>query len=406
MEPVRLGVVVLAAGAPWEAQLLPALERAGIAVVKRCVDSADLMATATAGTAAVALVDAAAPGLDGDAVRHLLRHDTRTVGVTDATGEADRLGRIGVVAVAPPTADEVVDAVQRAASAAEPVLDPFAAADAGEVAVPDEASSGAPGRVVVVWGPAGAPGRTTVAIGLAAAAARSGSATVLVDLDPYGGAVAQHLGVLDEVSGVLATARLANAGRLDDAAFARSARRVDPELVVLSGLPRGDRRIEVRPGAVEATLEVAARFGDVVVDTGFGIEEDDGAPSRDRMTLDALAIADEVVVVGTAEPTGLSRLARGLVDLADAAPGVPLHVVVNRMRGSLGWSERDITGMVEGYAQARSVSFLPFDPQALDRALVEGRTLLEGGDSALARAFFSLAGQVLLQRSGHPPKSR
>ncbi|HET7684350.1 MAG TPA: hypothetical protein VFK34_11855 [Marmoricola sp.] len=399
LPPVRVGVLVLAAGAGWEAAVLPALEAAGITVVKRCVDTAELMATATSGTALVAVVDEQAPGFDGDAVRHLMRHDTRTVGVSAATDADERLGRIGVVAVARPDPEEVLRAVQRAVAAAEPVLDP---APISDVAVVGTGGAVQRGRVTVVWGPAGAPGRTTVAIGLAAARAARGEASVVVDLDPHGGAVAQHLGILDEVSGVLAAARLANAGRLDEAAFAQSARRVGDGLVVLSGLPRGDRRIEVRPGAVDAILDVAAGFGDVVVDTGFGLEVDDIGPSRDRMTLDALALADEVVVVGSAEPTGLARLARGLVDVGESAPTVPLHVVVNRMRGTLGWSERDIVGMVEGYARPASVTFLPFDQQALDRALVAGKTLVEGSDSALARALDSLAGRFPAQ----PPNSR
>ncbi len=72
------------------------------------------------------------------------------------------------------------------------------------------------GRVLVVWGPAGAPGRTTVAVGLASEIAAAGHECLLLDVDAYGGAVAQHLGVLDEVSGLLAAARAANAGQLDE----------------------------------------------------------------------------------------------------------------------------------------------------------------------------------------------
>lgn len=386
--PGRTGVYVLAGGARWEAAALPALEAAGVVVVKRCVDMTDLMGTVATGHAPVAVVDDRVPGLDGDAVRHLLRHDVRTVGVSTAPEATERLGRIGVLTVAPPEAAALVDAVVQAVSS-DVVTDPEP--EGGLEVLPEE---GQPHRVTAVWGPAGAPGRTTVAIGLAAARAAGGTPQVLVDLDPYGGAVAQHLGVLDEVSGVLATARAANAGRLDAAAFAGSAREVLPGLAVLTGLPRGDRRVEVRAGAVEAILECAARFGDVVVDTGFSLEEDLTGTSRDRMTLDALAVADELVVVGSADPTGLSRLARGLVELADVAPTTPLHVVVNRMRASLGWGERDITGMVEGYARPASVTFLPLDQPAVDRALVEGRTLREGGDSPLAAALDRLADRV------------
>lgn len=400
LDAVRTGVFVLAGGARWEATALPALEAADVAVVKRCVDMADLMGAATTGHALVAVVDDGVPGFDGDAVRHLLRYDVRTVGVSAAADAGDRLGRLGVVATAPPGSDAIVAAVRRAGTTAV-VADPEPADDGIDLPV------GLPGprRVITVWGPAGAPGRTTVAVSLAAARAAAGAPSVLVDLDPYGGAVAQHLGVLDEVSGVLAAARLANAGRLDATSFATVARQVADDLVVLTGLPRGDRRVEVRAGAVDAVVETASGFGDVVLDTGFCIEEDGTGPDRDRMTLDALASADEVVVVGSAEPTGLARLARGLVDLAEVAPGAGVHVVVNRMRASLGWTERDITGMVEGYVRPASMTFLPFDQSALDRASVAGRSLLEGGDSPLRSALVQLAGH-LAGATAQPPNRR
>ena len=104
------------------------------------------------------------------------------------------------------------------------------------------------------------------------------------------------------------------------------------------------------------------------------------------MTLTALAAADEIVVVGAADPVGLSRLARGLVDLREITGGAPVRVVVNRMRPSLGWSEREIAGMVEGFSRVAGLHFLPNDQPATDRALVAGRSLVEGGDGPLVRA--------------------
>ena len=82
-------------------------------------------------------------------------------------------------------------------------------------------------------------------------------------------------------------------------------------------------------------------------------------------------------MVGAADPVGLTRLARGLVDLRDRTGGVPVRVVVNRMRGSIGWSEKDIAGMVEGFSRVAGLHFLPEDRAATDRALVTGRPLAE-----------------------------
>ena len=77
-------------------------------------------------------------------------------------------------------------------------------------------------------------------------------------------------------------------------------------------------------------------------------------------------------MVGSADPVGLTRLARGLVDLRERCAGAPVRVVVNRMRPTLGWSERDIVGMVEGFARLAGVHFLPDDRAAADRALSTG----------------------------------
>ena len=52
------------------------------------------------------------------------------------------------------------------------------------------------------------------------------------------------------------------------------------------------------------------------------------------------------------------------------------------MRPSLGWSEREIAGMVAGFARTAELHFLPDDQATVDRALVAGRTLAEVGDSA------------------------
>jgi MinD-like ATPase involved in chromosome partitioning or flagellar assembly len=179
---------------------------------------------------------------------------------------------------------------------------------------------------------------------------------------------------------------------------------------VLTGLPRPDRWVEARPGVLDAVLARAAEVGDVVVDTGFSLEDpaELGADlgrslSRNQLTLDAVAAADLVVVVGTAEPTGLARLARTLVEVRDAV-GTPPLVVVNRMRDSLGWSHRDIVGMIEGFVRPLGVHFLPEDRATTDRALVAGRSLVELGDSPLRRVVEEVHDAVFARQN--PPMRR
>jgi len=382
-------VLMVASGASWESTALTALnDHPGIVVLKRCVDIDDLLASASAGQADVAVLGLDAPGLDPAAVDHLRAHGVRPVAVV-AAGMMDagrvRGARIGVRAL---VADDELEALPDVVTAPDPT--PTAAREPAEPPAVPVPAPGATGRVVVVWGPAGAPGRTTVATAIAGELARRQQRTILVDADPYGGTVAQQLGIMDEVSGLLSAARLASGGALE-ARFASVQRGVDGCLSVVTGLPRPDRYLEVRPGTVEHLLEVARSQAQVVVDTGFSIEDDPGReyaarPGRNQLTLGAIDVADELVLVGSADPMGLSRLARALVDVREIADGTPIRVVVNRMRATLGWSEKDIAAMVSGFAHTAGLHFLPDDRAAVDRALVAGRMLVETGESALTRA--------------------
>ncbi|MGZ5399597.1 MAG: AAA family ATPase [Nocardioides sp.] len=393
-------VLVLAAGADWESPALTRLaDRTDIVVLKRCVDVPDLLATAAAGQADVAVVAIDSPGFDRSAVDHLRGHGVSPVvvlpGGHDLDAAALRATRIGVRVL---VGDHELDALPDRVAAGE---EPDRTLDR---AVPDQpVPARTPGRVVAVWGPSGAPGRTTLAVGLAAELAR-GRRTILVDADPWGGSVAQQLGIVDEVSGLLAATRLVATGQLPER-FGGLQRSLDHRLSVVTGLPRADRWVEIRSGVVDHLLDVARSHGCVVVDTGFSLEHDPatdgGRAGRNTMTLEVLEAADEVVVVGNADPVGLSRLARGLVELKEATGRADVRVVVNRMRPTLGWAEQDIAGMLGGLARITGLHFLPDDRAAVDRALVAGRSLVEVGDSAVGRALAGVAAALAGQAANN-----
>jgi Mrp family chromosome partitioning ATPase len=383
----RTCVLVVGAGASWESAALAALaSRPGIVVLKRCMDVTDLLANASAGQAHVALVSLDAPGLDAPAVAHLARHQVRPVAVaeTGRDGVLQRARQLGIPAVVDERqldrlADVVLAAGREQPNPPNPATAPRA--DAGV------------GQAVAVWGPAGAPGRTTIALGIAGELAHRGGDPLVLDVDPWGGAVAQHLGVLDEVSGLLACARFGDSGEL--AGRYPGLQLQVSGLRVVTGLPRADRWVEVRAGTVEQLVDLGRHQGHVVLDTGFCLEEDPaadyaGRPGRNAMTLAAVSHADTVVVVGSADPVGLSRLARGLTELRDVTAGRPVHVVVNRWRSRLGWAEVDVANLVAGFADLAGLHFVPEDRDAADRAVLAGRTLAELGDSPLGRAMSGL----------------
>lgn len=401
---VRCGVLVAAEGHEWEPDALVAISSAGdLVTLRRCLDLTDLLAVAASGTAHVAVV-AATAGLDRDLVERLAAQQVATLAVVSAPAvpgaredEAARLHGLGVAAVldAGLVASLLADRIRS-------VVDGRPATPDGRTGAPDITGVHVPsrGRVVAVWGPNGAPGRTTVAVGLAAALATTGRSTMLVDADPYGGAVAQHLGVLDESSGLLAAARHANSGTLTPDRVRAGARAVTDHLDVLTGLPRPDRWTEVRARNLTEVVDRAAEASEVVVvDAGFGAEVASGGSvpsprSRDALVTAVLHAADEVVVVGAAEPVGLTRLARLLVDCRQVLQDGPAHVVVNRMRPGLGWRESEIADMVARVAVDAQVHFVPFDLDGADRAMQSGRSPVESGPSRLSSALLALGGAL------------
>jgi MinD-like ATPase involved in chromosome partitioning or flagellar assembly len=388
-------VLVALTGSALESSVVMALkgsERAGVHIVRRCVDVADLVAAAATGRAVAALVAADLPHLDADVVAGLRASGVEPLGVVadDSAATATRLHKMGIAAVlvgdgSSDLATEVVGCLERRDLAA-PVDGPAASSPTADEDVPAGL-----GEVLAVWGPAGAPGRTTVAVGLASELAELGQPTLLVDADVYGGAVGQHLAMLDDVSGLLAAARNAKAGELDRSALAAHCRTVG-RTRVLTGLPRPDRWPELSPPAISAVLASArALCGYVVVDCGFSLESDEdlmfdtAAPRRNGATLCVLEQADRVLTVGSADPVGLSRLARGVVDLTAAVPGCRPTVVVNRMRASLGWSAAEATAMIERFTGRSPGVVLPEDRAACDRALVHGKTLAEAAPASPLR---------------------
>ncbi|GAC1442014.1 MAG: P-loop NTPase [Mycobacteriales bacterium] len=422
-------VLTAVSDAVWEAQLVAALERGdhGVSVVRRCVDLADLLATAATGQARAVLLSADLRRLDRDALARLAVAGLAVVGLVPTGDEASerRLRQLGVAHVLPSEASPaaisaaVLETVERGLVASRgeraALAEPRRALPdlpATPPPVTSDAAAGS-GRVVAVWGPAGAPGRTTVAVGLASELAALGRSTLLVDGDVYGGVVAQLLGVLDESPGLAAAVRLANNGQLQLAALADLARTITPTLRLLSGISRADRWPELRPPALESVLGMARLLGaTTVVDCAFCLEQDEelafdtAAPRRNGATLTFLESADRVLAVGSADPVGLQRLVRGLGELRETLPGLQPMVVINRLRSGAvpGDAEREIRAALKRYAGIEELTFVPLDVSGVDTAVAAGRTLTEAAATSPARV--ALAGLAARMVGAPRPQRR
>lgn len=267
------------------------------------------------------------------------------------------------------------------------------------------------GAVVAVWGPTGAPGRTSVAVGVSTELARLGLPALLVDADPYSGAVAITLGLGADSPGLAAACRAANVGELTPALLAGLCRDV-AGLRVLPGIPRARRWPDIAGGALGAVLETArALAGVTVVDCGFCLERDEElsydtvAPRRNSATLAALAAADLILAVGRADALGLVRLAAGLEELRELLPDARVEVVANQVRGSrrLGPASAEVSDAIERHLGTAPRVVIPADPAAFAEALRTGSALAEATPRSPARtALVALAAGL----AGVPPPGR
>jgi MinD-like ATPase involved in chromosome partitioning or flagellar assembly len=443
-------VLTAVTGAAWEAELVSELDRTdhGVTVVRRCVDLAELLSTAAAGTARAALLSADLRRLDREAISRLVATGVAVVGVVDpGDGEAEqRLRKLGLshvlcadAGVARISAAVVTAVAQMRESQAREsqarhgllggtqtpltgspqtvhpqgwaagmgdmqtrdamsLADPRAALpDLPDLdgSIPPPPVAAGPGRVVAVWGPTGAPGRSTVAVGIADEAARQGVPTLLIDADAYGGVIAQLLGLLDESPGLAAACRAAGNGQLDLVGLARLAWTVQPMLRVLTGIVRAERWTELRPSSLDVVLAQARHLARLIVaDCGFSLERDEEvafdtvAPRRNGATLALLSAADTVVCVGGADPVALQRLIRAVGEVRELLPGRTPLVVVNRVRKVVvpGVPRQEIAAALARYVGVTDVVFLPQDTAAVDAALGTGRTLAEVAPNSTLRA--------------------
>ena len=397
------GLLTAGNGQSWENELVAALDRPGSAmtVVRRCVDVADVLTAATTGQASVAVLSGELRRLDTDAVQRLAAAGVAVVGIYPA-GEERVMGRLERIGITNLVADDAgSDAVLTAArsalaeqatgpfkgvSTARSVSDPRSAFTSdgilGDEDGPRPPGDSTPaGRVIAVWGPVGAPGRTMLATNLAVETAAAGVPTLLIDADVYGGVLASAFGLLDESAGLAGACRQAANGRLELADLTRLAWAVQPNLRLLTGITRADRWPEVRPSAIPIVLQVCRSMAPVtIIDCGFCLEADEEitfdtvAPRRNGATLAILAEADQVLAVGSADPSGMERLVRGLAELSEMVPEAKPRVVLNRSRRTVG----DAGGIGR---RTGSLHRLPGDRDAPGGPVGDGQVLATRGSA-------------------------
>lgn len=375
-----------------EDRILADLVEAGHTIVARLVGWRDVLDGLDVLAPDVVVVGAGRSTLTAELLAACDERGIRVIALADTDHDRAQANRLGLHEVLDAGAD--VRELEALVSGGVPV--PSRLGDAAEAARPSTGANG----LVAVWGPAGAPGRTTAAVNVAAELAASGHSVALVDADPYGGAIAPALGLLDEAPGFASACRLAGSGALDRAELERIAQRYSSPRAsfdVFTGLVGPSRWPELAHERVaEALHAMRARFEYVVVDTGFSLERDEEltsdafAPRRNAATFAALAAADRVLAIGLADPVGLSRLLRGHAELVECVEPERVDVVVNRVRTSaLGIdAHAQVRQTLRRFAGLADATLLPHDGRATDAAILTARTLRDAAPRSPLRAAF------------------
>lgn len=330
-------IVFAAAGLPQESAYVAAAPGAGLQVVRRPLDAADLLAAAAADPGVAIVLTPDVPRLTADLVRRLCADDRLVIGLAPETAH-EQLRAWGVRSVVAPHEPEAT--MQAIASAVLAQSSGVWSPQRPTAPLADGPSRS--GRLIAVWGPHGAPGRTTTAIALARAIASSGRATCLVDADTHAPGIALALGVLDEVSGLIVACRQAELGSLHPSSVRACCRDVGDGVAVLTGIPESARWPDLRQQPLERVWQgLRQAFDVVVIDVGASAEVVSAvatpggsamlATARDTAALTALEVADVVVAVGRSTTVGVARLLQGLHEV-ESTTTAPLLGVLTAYR--------------------------------------------------------------------------
>lgn len=406
--PLRVLTAITSAQEPAIIELL-SRQRTTIDIVRRCADMTEARGYAGAGIANAIIMSSDFPGFDRSAVDAFATHNVTLVVLNNPDDQysTQRLAALGVrhTLTYKDISTRLIDTLTKAhttpTTSEDLPIEWTSSRENHNLTLEPPTTNG---RIIAVWGTHGAPGRSTLTTNLAYGLAHRNQLTkrrrktnptpetptsaIIVDADTQSPSITQALGLLDESSGLAQACRAASQGLLNTRALTKYLAGITPQLGVLTGLPRASRWPELSAPNLQ-TVFTAARTAAhwTLVDCAPDIDEDDfaafdpRAPRRNAATTTSLHHADLILVTGTGDPVGTTRMVRALETIStnpDLAH-IPRIVVVNKVRSTTAGpsSPRGIRLALSRFTQELPPVLLSDAPALADKALMNGRVILE-----------------------------
>lgn len=423
--------VATAISARLEARFAAELEDVEDAeLVRRCADVEELLTVAEAGSVTVAAISPDFPGMNGSVVAELALRGTSVLGVVAPTSPTDArqceawaLSHVHLVGSG--ELEQLVRSLERSPVTVGGAGLSVTTEEVGEEAdtpstfsqratvgpLSTSPNAGQRATVVTVWGPAGSPGRTTCATHLAHALSQDGP-TLLIDADTVAPACAPVLGLLDEAPGLLAAARLVDAGTLNLSQLRTLTVTLDEGFDVLTGIGRASRWHELSRFHLGAVLDQAVTgYRWIVLDIASDLSVDESllydtvAPVRAAAGIEAVERSDVLLALAACDPIGLQRFVVEWEQVGSSHPATRVVISKAREQAVGGAPEKVVAKALARFADVDPVAVLPDARDELDSALLLGKLLsTTRPDSAYVAAVARVAAS--LGATAGPPATR
>jgi MinD-like ATPase involved in chromosome partitioning or flagellar assembly len=221
-------------------------------------------------------------------------------------------------------------------------------------------------QLIAVTSPHGSTGKTTVAINIALELATQKYKVLIIDADLAGSSVANYFCLSELPAGLVGAIRIASQNRFDAAQLDRLSIQLPKTSLTLLPGAMSKVTVELTNQILSAIVDTAKQSYEFVV-VDLGAISPHSPKEEFDFTRSLIKLADQVVLVASADPVGIFRLLAVEASVLELAEQPKL--VVNRLRNSvIAQAKIEIKSTLSKLGAIEVLAFFPDDPVHVDQA--------------------------------------